>query len=97
MTGDRVADRVAAALLPLALAALALALLVPSKEIATRADLLLAVLVVLTALGIAPHKLWDLLTRWQAVLALSLAPFLALVPLAWLLSRLFDSPVRREC
>jgi predicted Na+-dependent transporter len=94
MTGDRVADRVAAALLPLALAAVTLALLVPSKEIATHADLLLAVLVVLTALGIAPHKLWDLLTRWQAVLALSLAPFLALVPLAWLLSRLFDSPVR---
>jgi predicted Na+-dependent transporter len=28
------------------------------------------------------------------VLALSLAPFLALVPLAWVLSRLFDSPVR---
>ena len=36
MTGDRVADRVAAALLPLALAAVALALLVPSEQIATR-------------------------------------------------------------
>src|SRR5256885_716382 len=68
MTADRVADRVAAALLPLALAAVALALLVPSEEIATRADLLLAVLVAVTALAIAPHELWDLLTRWQAVL-----------------------------
>jgi BASS family bile acid:Na+ symporter len=94
MTGDRVADRVAGALLPLALAAVALALLAPSQEIATRSDLLLAVLVVLTALGIAPRELWDLRTRWQAVLALSLAPFIALVPLAWVLSRLFDSPVR---
>ena len=94
MTGDRVADRVAGALLPLALAAIALALRVPSEQIATRGDLLLAVLVVLTALGIAPHELWDLRTRFTAVLALSLAPFLALVPLAWVLSRLFDSPVR---
>ena len=94
MTGDRVADRVAGALLPLALAAVALALVVPSEQIATRGDLLLAVLVALTALGIGPHELWDLRTRSTAVLALSLAPFLALVPLAWLLSRLFDSPVR---
>jgi predicted Na+-dependent transporter len=94
MTGGRVADRVAAALLPLALAAVALALLAPSQQIATRADLLLAVLVLLTALGIAPHELWDLRTRFTAVLALSLAPFLVLAPLAWLLSRLFDSPVR---
>jgi bile acid:Na+ symporter, BASS family len=94
MPGDRVADRLAGALLPLALAAVALALLVPSQEIATRGDLLLAALVVLTALGIAPHELWDLRTRWQAVLALSLAPFLVLVPLAWVLSRLFASPVR---
>jgi predicted Na+-dependent transporter len=89
-----VADRVAGALLPLALAAVALALLVPSQEIATRGDLLLAVLVAITALGIAPRELWDLRTRLQAVLALSLAPFLALVPLAWALSRLFASPVR---
>jgi predicted Na+-dependent transporter len=94
MTGDRVADRVAGALLPLALAAVALALLAPTQQIATRGDLCLAVLVVLTALGIAPHELWTLRTRSMAVLALSLAPFLALVPLAWVLSRLFDSPVR---
>jgi predicted Na+-dependent transporter len=94
MTGGRVADRVAEGLLPLALAAVALALLLPSGEIAARGDLLLAALVALTALGIAPRELWDLRNRWRAVLALSLAPFVVLVPLAWALSGLFDSPVR---
>jgi predicted Na+-dependent transporter len=94
MTGRRVADRVAAALLPLALAAVVLALLFPSEQFAARGDLVLAVLVALTALGIAPQELWQLRTRFRAVLALSLAPFLVLVPLAWVLSRLFDSPVR---
>jgi predicted Na+-dependent transporter len=94
MTGDPVADRIAGALLPLALAAVALALLVPAEGVATRGDLLLAALVALTALGIAPRELWNLRARWRAVLALSLAPFLALVPLAWALSRFFASPVR---
>jgi predicted Na+-dependent transporter len=94
MTGHRVADRVAGALLPLALAAVALALLLPSEQFAARGDLVLAVLVALTALGIAPHELWQLRERFRAVLVLSLAPFLVLVPLAWVLSRLFDSPVR---
>jgi hypothetical protein len=45
------ADRIAEALLPLALAAVGLALLLPSEETATRGDLVLAVLVLLTALG----------------------------------------------
>jgi predicted Na+-dependent transporter len=94
MTGPRVADRLAGALLPLALAAVVLALLIPSEQFAARGDLVLAVLVALTALGIAPQELWHLRTRFSAVLALSLAPFLVLVPLAWVLSRLFDSPVR---
>jgi predicted Na+-dependent transporter len=94
MTGAHAADRVARALLPLALAAVALALLWPSDEVAARGDLLLAALVALTALGIAPTALWDLRTRWTAMLGLALAPFAALVPLAWALSRLFDSPVR---
>jgi predicted Na+-dependent transporter len=78
----------------LALAAVALALLLPSEQFAARGDLVLAVLVALTAFGIAPRELWDLRTRFRAVLALSLGPFLVLVPLAWVLSRLFDSPVR---
>jgi predicted Na+-dependent transporter len=94
MTGVRAADRIARMLLPLALAAVALALLLPSEDVAARGDLVLTVLVALTALGIAPRELWGLRTRFTAVLALSVAPFLVLVPLAWALSRLFDSPVR---
>jgi BASS family bile acid:Na+ symporter len=92
MTGA--ADRVAEALLPLALAAVGLALLVPSDQIAARGDLVLAALVALTALGIAPNDLWALRDRGREVLALSLLPFAVLIPLAWALSLLFDSPVR---
>lgn len=94
MTGVVAADRVAGALLPLALAAVALAVVAPSGRAAAHSDLMLAVLVALTALAISPRELWALRRRWRAVLALSLAPFAALVPAAWTLSRLFDSPVR---
>ena len=94
MTGTRPADRIAEALLPLALVAVAAALLLPTEQVADRGDLMLAALVALTALGIAPRAIWELRSRWQAVLALSLAPFAVLVPLAWAIGRLFDSPVR---
>jgi predicted Na+-dependent transporter len=86
--------RLTGAVLPLALVATALALLVPSRGLADRSDLLLAALVALTALGIPPSELDALRERWQAVLALSVLPFLALAPAAWALSRLFDGPVR---
>ena len=78
----------------MALLAVALALVLPSGEAAARGDLVLAVLVALTALGIAPRELWELRGRWKTVLALSLLPFAVLVPLAWVLSLLFESPVR---
>jgi predicted Na+-dependent transporter len=94
MTGARLADRIAEALLPLALVAVGVALLLPSEQAAARGALVLAALVVLTALGIAPGALWELRSRWRAVLSLSLAPFAVLAPLAWAISRLFDSPVR---
>lgn len=74
--------------------AVVLALVLPSDEAPARGDLVLAVLVVLTALGIPPDELWALHSRWKAVLALSLVPFAVLVPLAWTLSLLFESPVR---
>lgn len=90
----RVADRIAEALLPLALAAVGLALLLPSDGVAARGDVVLAALVGLTALGIAPNDLWALRDRGKAVLALSLMPFVVLVPLAWALSLVFESPVR---
>ena len=72
MTRARLADRVAGALLPLALAAVGRALVLPSEHAAASGDLVLAVLVVLTALGIDPRELWALHSRWKAVLALSL-------------------------
>jgi BASS family bile acid:Na+ symporter len=94
MNARRLADHIAGALLPLSLVAIALALLLPSGAAAARGDLVLAVLVVLTAVGIDPAELWTLRMRWRAVTVLSLAPFAVLVPLAWALSRMFDSPVR---
>ena len=57
------------------LLAVALALVLPSDEAAARGDLVLAVLVALTALGIAPSEPWELRSRWKTVLALSLLPF----------------------
>jgi len=90
----RPADRLVEALLPLALVAVGLALVLPSEAVAARGDLMLAALVALTALGIAPRDLWAARRRWRAVLALSLVPFMVLVPLAWAISRLFDGPVR---
>ena len=90
----RGANRVAGALLPLALVAAGLALLTPSAGAAARGDLVLAALVALTALGIAPRDLWALRDRRRAVLTLSVAPFGVLVPAAWAIGRLFDSPVR---
>jgi predicted Na+-dependent transporter len=94
MTARRLADELAGGLLPLALVAVALGLLVPSAPVAAHGDLILAVLVVLTALGIDPAELGALRVRWRALAALALMPLAVLVPLAWALSRLFDSPIR---
>src|SRR5215218_6852638 len=90
----RRAERVAGAVLPLTLAAAAAALVAPSDAVAERADLLLAVLVALTALGIDPRRLAALRTRPGQVAALSAGPLVVLVPLAWALGRAFDGPVR---
>ena len=87
-------QRLAEAVLPLSIAAAALALLAPSGVVAGRADLLLAALVALTALGIAPADLAGVSRRAPLVLALAVVPFVVLVPLAWALSRLFDGAVR---
>jgi predicted Na+-dependent transporter len=90
----RAADRLAAAVLPLTLAAAAAALLVPSRAVAERSELLLAALVLATALGIEPRRLVALRHRPSAVLALSVGPFLVLPPVAWAIGRLFDGAVR---
>jgi predicted Na+-dependent transporter len=90
----RVLTALSEAVLVLALLAALLGLIVPSKTLAEGSDLLLAALVLFTALGIAPGRLAAVRDRWRRALALSFAPFLVLVPAAWALSRLFDSPTR---
>ena len=81
-------------LLPLALLAAVAALVAPSEALAERSDLLLALLVLLTALGIAPAQLLGLRERKLALALLVLAPFAFLVPLAWGISQLFDGSVK---
>lgn len=80
-------------LLPLAAAAGALALIAPSTTVAEHTDVVLAALVLFTALTIAPSELARLRSHKAEVTGLVLAPFVLLVPLAWVTSRLFDSPV----
>jgi predicted Na+-dependent transporter len=86
--------RLPAAVLPLALAAALLGLVAPAPGLAARSDLLLAALVLLTALGVPPEAPAALRRRGRLVLALSLGPLAVLAPLAWALSRAFASPVR---
>lgn len=83
------ADRVA----PLAVLAAVLALVVPSHAVARRSDLLLAALVLVTALGISPRRLLTLRVRGGALLLLAIVPLLALTTVGWLLSRPFNGAV----
>lgn len=80
-------------LLPLAAGAAAFALLAPSTAVAERSDLVLAALVLFTALTIAPSELVQLRARKAEVTALIVAPFAVLAPLAWVASRPFDGAV----
>jgi BASS family bile acid:Na+ symporter len=77
-------------LLPLAAVAGALALVAPSTVVAERSDVVLAALVLVTALTIAPSELAQLRSCKAQVAALVLAPFALLVPLAWAASRPFE-------
>ena len=81
-------------LLPLAITAAVVALLAPSGALAERSDLVLAALVLFTALGIPTSELASLRSRKRVVAGLVFAPFALLVLLAWAVSRLFDDPVR---
>ncbi len=89
----RWADRVAAAVLPLTLIAVALALVAPSAGVAERSELLLATLVAVTALGIDPRRVAARARRPEAVIALSLGPPVVLVPVALALGALFGGDV----
>jgi predicted Na+-dependent transporter len=82
------------ALTPLALLAAALGLVLPSAALAARSDLLLALLVLATALGISFSDLARLRDHIRAVVILSLLPLPLLVGAAWLLGRPFAPLVR---
>jgi predicted Na+-dependent transporter len=82
------------ALTPLALLAAALGLVVPSSTLAGQSDLLLALLVLATALGISFAELARLREHVRAVVVLSLLPLPVLVGAAWLLGRPFAPLVR---
>jgi predicted Na+-dependent transporter len=81
-------------LTPLAVAAAVLGVLVPSGALAARSDLLLAALVLATALGISFADLARLRDHLRAVLVLSVVPLVLLAAAAWLLGRPFAAPVR---
>lgn len=81
-------------LTPLALVAAALALIVPSATLASRSDLLLALLVLATALGISGSEMLALRAHAGAVALLSAAPLIVLGIVAWVLGRPFGAPVR---
>jgi BASS family bile acid:Na+ symporter len=82
------------ALTPLAVLAAVLGLVAPSAALAARSDLLLALLVLATALGISFADLRGLREHTKAVAILSLAPLPLLVGAAWLLGRPFAPLVR---
>ncbi|MGI8716175.1 MAG: bile acid:sodium symporter [Solirubrobacteraceae bacterium] len=82
------------ALTPLAVVATVLALIAPSSAVADRSDLLLAALVLATALGISGSDLLDLRRHAVAVAVLSIAPLIVLTAVAWGLGRAFDTSTR---
>jgi BASS family bile acid:Na+ symporter len=83
------------ALTPLALAAAVLAIAAPSGRVARHSDLLLALLVLLTALGLTAAELRDDVRRHAATIAvLSVVPLVLLSLAAWAIGRAFDPPVR---
>ncbi len=82
------------ALTPIAIVAAALALAVPSRAMANHSDELLAVLVLLTALGISSDDLRRLTDHWRAVLFLSVVPLLVLAAASWALGRPFEPSIQ---
>ncbi|HYB24854.1 MAG TPA: bile acid:sodium symporter, partial [Solirubrobacteraceae bacterium] len=81
-------------LVPLAVAAVVVGLVLPSTALAARADLLLALLVLTTALGIPFAELARLRRHIREVATLSVAPLVVLVALAWVIGRPFAPLVR---
>jgi predicted Na+-dependent transporter len=91
---NRVLGRVPDALPLLALAAAGLAWLAPSRGLASHVDLLLAALVLVTALDIDPRRLLAVHERWRTILLLAVLPILALGVGAWGLGPLVHGSTR---
>lgn len=78
----------------LALLAAGLATIVPSRELAAHVDLLLALLVFVTALDIEPHQLLRVVTHARPIVLLAVLPLIALAVLGWGLAQLVHGPIR---
>jgi predicted Na+-dependent transporter len=82
-------------LLPgLALIAAVLAYLLPSATVASRVDVLLGVLVLVTALDIDPRQLLAVSAQWRTIFLLAVVPLLALASGGWVLAQLVHGDVR---
>jgi predicted Na+-dependent transporter len=81
-------------LTPIALVAAACAALAPSGALARHSDLLLAVLVAATALGISFRDLARLKGHAGAIAFLSVAPLVVLAALAWAVGRPFSPTIQ---
>jgi BASS family bile acid:Na+ symporter len=79
---------------PLAVVAIILARIAPSRTLSGDSDWLLAALVLLTAIQIDPRELAQLRRRLPAIAGLAVGVLLADTALAWLVSRLFAGATR---
>lgn len=71
-----------------------MALLVPSRGLARHVDLLLALLVFVTALDIEPHQLLRVPRHARPIVLLATLPLIALAVIAWGLAQLVHGPIR---
>ncbi len=81
-------------ILPLTLVAAALALVLPSRAVAARSDVLLGLLVLATALGIPWSELAALRSAAATIALLSVAPLVVLAAFAWVLGHAFGTDTR---
>lgn len=88
--GDWLTDHIA----PAAALAVLLGLAAPSRSLSDHSDVLLAALVLFTAIGIEPRRLVALRDRRLALLVFSIGPLLLLTAVAWVIARPFTGPAQ---
>ena len=91
---DRALGTVLRWLTPLAVTAAVLALVLPARGVAEHSDLLLAALVLFTALGISATELLTLRYHALTIAGLSLVPLIILGAVGWALGRPFSPEVQ---